>query len=70
MLPVVLRLSPRQPGYVMTVCEATRDERESRHVVIVARRRNGDDEAWRAVADGGSIAVLRTGNISQRCRQC
>ena len=32
-LPVVCRLSPRMPGYVMTVCEDTRVKIRERHVV-------------------------------------
>ena len=43
MLPVVCRLSPRIPGYVMTVCEETRVESRERHVV--ARRSSGCDGA-------------------------
>ena len=35
MLPVVCRLSPRMPGYVMTVCEETRVKRRERHDVAV-----------------------------------
>ena len=57
-LPVCFRLSPLQPGYVMTVCEVVRDERERRHAIIVARRGHGDEEERRVVEDGGSIAVL------------
>ena len=34
MLPVVCRLSPRMPGYVMTVCEETRLKRRKRHDVV------------------------------------
>ena len=33
MLPVVCRLSPRHPGYVMTVCEETRLKNRERHDV-------------------------------------
>ena len=29
------RLSPRQPGYVMTVCDETDDKKVSRHVAVV-----------------------------------
>ena len=34
MLPVVCRLSPRMPGYVMTVCEETMVKRKKRHDVV------------------------------------
>ena len=34
MLPVVCRLSPRMPGYVITVCEETRVKRRERHDVV------------------------------------
>ena len=43
MLPVVCRLSPRIPGYVMTVCEETRVENRERHVVV--KRSNECDGA-------------------------
>ncbi len=33
MEPFVWRLSPRQPGYVMTVCEETRADRKERRVI-------------------------------------
>ena len=38
-LPVVCRLSPRIPGYVMTVCEETRVESRERHVVATRSSR-------------------------------
>ena len=37
MLPVVCRLSPRIPGYVITVCEETRTESRERHVVALSK---------------------------------
>ena len=53
MLPVVCRLSPRIPGYVMTVCEETRVENRERHVV--ATRRSGCD---------GAIVTVVVGRLS------
>ena len=41
MLPVVCRLLPRIPGYVMTVCEETKVESRERHAV--AMRSSGCD---------------------------
>lgn len=35
MLPGECRLSPRHPGYVMTVCDETREKRLERHAATV-----------------------------------
>lgn len=37
-LPVVCKLSPRMPGYVMTVCEETRVKSRERHDVATGSR--------------------------------
>ena len=42
-VPLVFRLSPRQPGYVMTVCEETRVDRRQRQTVLVVRSKRRDE---------------------------
>lgn len=50
----------------MTVCEATRDEKERRHVINVVRRRDGSDEEMSAEGDCRRIVALRSGCLAER----
>ena len=52
MLPVVCRLSPRMPGYVMTVCEETNVKRRMRHDVV-ARSSECDESIVKMVEEVG-----------------
>ena len=49
-VPFVWRLSPRQPGYVMTVCEEAIPSRREMHVVTVSSD-GGKQNMVRAVVE-------------------
>lgn len=61
-VPFVCRLSPRQPGYVMTVCEATRVERRVRHIVMTGER---VDNIF-MMGTGGSVNGEQVARITSR----
>lgn len=57
MVPFVLRLSPRQPGYVITVCAETRVERRERSVAEIDSNRDEVSIVMMGAVEGGTDTI-------------